>query len=258
MHKNEILAFALTFFSYAGYHASRKVFSAIKGILYQEKWMHSDYYTSDNQAAMFGVMDSLFLFFYALGLFASGVIGDRMNLKNLISVGMIASASCIVFFAIGGYLNVHALSFYVALWSMNGIVQSTGWPSNVAVMGKWFSENRRGVIMGFWSGNACFGNILGTMITVICIHMFGNEQGWKAALIAVAGVVGVVAILVHFCLVPDPNDKPRVQYHGVDEHADFLKMKLRKSVDKPISFWKAWCIPGVFISNFKKIFHAFA
>ena len=68
-------------------------------------------------------------------------------------------------------LGVHEFWVFAAIWAINGFVQASGWPGNVAVMGKWFGSIRlcgvriaRGAVMGLWSGNASTGNILGEQI----------------------------------------------------------------------------------------------
>ena len=38
-----------------------------------------------------------------------------------------------------GYYNKYV---YVAVWICNGLLQSTGWPTVVAVMGNWFGRSR--------------------------------------------------------------------------------------------------------------------
>jgi sugar phosphate permease len=66
--------FLLTFFSYVLFHASRKSFSAIKGEMSSEQWIHSRVYPRDQQAQMYGLLDTLFMGFYALGLYVRCVI----------------------------------------------------------------------------------------------------------------------------------------------------------------------------------------
>ena len=45
--------------------------------------------------------------------------------------------------------------------AINGFSQSTGWPSVVTVMGNWYSQAGRGLVMGVWSSCQSIGNILG-------------------------------------------------------------------------------------------------
>lgn len=66
--------FLLTFFSYVLFHASRKSFSAIKGEMSSEQWIHSRVYPRDQQAQMYGLLDTLFMGCYALGLYVRCVL----------------------------------------------------------------------------------------------------------------------------------------------------------------------------------------
>ena len=47
------------------------------------------------------------------------------------------------------------------------VLQSTGWPGVVAVMGNWFGKKRRGLLLGVWNAHTSVGNILGTAVPAI-------------------------------------------------------------------------------------------
>lgn len=80
---NKSGVFFLTFFSYVLFHACRKSFSAIKGEMSAEQWMHSSVYPDDQQGQMYGLLDTLFMGFYAIGLYircagrVNGALGSR-------------------------------------------------------------------------------------------------------------------------------------------------------------------------------------
>lgn len=52
----------------------------------------------------------------------------------MIAGGMGATGAVMLTFGLGALLDIHALSFYAVLWALNGLIQSSGWPANVAVM----------------------------------------------------------------------------------------------------------------------------
>ncbi|KAJ0401034.1 hypothetical protein P43SY_009914 [Pythium insidiosum] len=128
--------FTLTFFSYVMFHACRKSFSAIKGEMSSEQWIHSSVYPKEQQAQMYGLLDTLFMAFYAIGLYVSGVLGDNFDLRRIISGGMWLTAIIMFMFGFGAMAHIHSLGFYATLWALNGLVQSSGWPANVAVIHK--------------------------------------------------------------------------------------------------------------------------
>jgi len=200
---NKTTAALLTFFSYACFHASRKIYSVIKSDLDDENWFGSG--TRDSKL---GLLDALFLFFYAFGLYFSGDIGDRFNPRIVLTLGMIAVGICVIFFGLGGIWGIHWLPFYAFLWSLNGLLQSSGWPTNVAVMGNWFSYKERGFVMGIWAGNASFGNILGAGIAAVITANTSGSDGWQWAMIVAGLFIIAEAILIFFLLVPTPPRRP--------------------------------------------------
>ncbi|KAF4322493.1 hypothetical protein BBO99_00002653 [Phytophthora kernoviae] len=246
--------FFLTFFSYVLFHASRKSFSAIKGEMADEQWIHSEVYTRDQQAEMYGLLDTLFMGFYALGLYISGILGDKHDLRRMIAGGMWATAAIVLLFGLGAFADIHALSFYAVLWGLNGLIQSSGWPANVAVMGKWFDQRERGAVLGVWSGNACLGNIVGTALVATMFELFDKTVAWKIALVVAAGLVAFHALLVHFFLYPDPKDVPyrhesleeaKPEVAKKDDTEEGTETTNEQPKAKGIGFFEAWRIPGV-------------
>lgn len=193
-------ACVLTFFSYACFHASRKIYSVIKSDLDDEKWFGSG--TNDSQL---GLLDALFLFFYAFGLYFSGDIGDRYDPRYVLTIGMTLVGICVIFFGLGGMWGVHSLTFFAVLWSLNGLLQSAGWPTNVAVMGNWFSREERGLVMGIWAGNASFGNILGAGIAAVVVSTTDGSSGWQWAMVVAGLFIIAEAMLIWLLLVPAPH-----------------------------------------------------
>nr|XP_058930896.1 sugar phosphate exchanger 3 isoform X5 [Kogia breviceps] len=178
---HHVTVFLLTFFSYSLLHASRKTFSNVKVSISKqwtpsafnksvelpvEIWSRNHLFPSAEEATLFlGTLDTIFLFSYAVGLFVSGIIGDRLNLRWVLSFGMCSSALVVfVFGTLTEWLHFYNKGLYCGLWIVNGLLQSTGWPCVVAVMGNWFGKAGRGVVFGLWSACASVGNILGACL----------------------------------------------------------------------------------------------
>jgi len=180
------------------------------------------------------------------------MLGDKHDLRRMIAGGMWATAAVVLLFGLGALADIHALSFYAVLWGLNGLIQSSGWPSNVAVMGKWFDQRERGAVLGVWSGNACLGNIVGTALVAVMFALYDKTLAWKLALVVAAALVAFHGLVVHFFLYPDPKDVP--YRHETLEEA---KPEVAKTKDEPdeseteetktegIGFFEAWAIPGV-------------
>lgn len=159
---HHLLAFLLTFFSYVLLHSSRKTFSNVKVSIsaqwtpsaFQqngststlspgETWEENQLFADVEEATLFlGALDSIFLFSYAVGLYISGVIGDRFNLRYVLSFGLCGSAITeFVFGTLTEWLHFYNVYFYCILWVLNGLLQSTVWPCVVAIMGNWFGKS---------------------------------------------------------------------------------------------------------------------
>ena len=174
--RSQCITFVVTFLSYVSYHATRKAFSNVKpnfaapycdGIV--------DTHDASDASAMilctqnnglacalqnggnltlcdtwfgpFGAttsalatLDTGFLFAYAVGLYISGWLLDRINVRWAIAVSMALAGVCCFAFALFGALQIRSVWPYAVVWTLNGLVQSAGWPGNVAIMAAWFPK----------------------------------------------------------------------------------------------------------------------
>jgi sugar phosphate permease len=135
--QQQLRAWGLTWFAYASYYLGRKGFSVSKKTLYSEHGISE---------ATLGAIDTAYLMSYALGQFASGLIGDRLGARRLIGYGLIGSAATCALFG----SSRAALAF--GIWfCLNGLFQSTGWPGTTRAMAEWTTPENRGTVMAFWS-----------------------------------------------------------------------------------------------------------
>ncbi|XP_037060192.1 sugar phosphate exchanger 3-like, partial [Peromyscus leucopus] len=215
---HHIAVFLLTFFSYSLLHASRKTFSNVKVSISKqwtpsafntsfdlpaEIWSSNHLFPSTEEATLFlGTLDTVFLFSYAVGLFISGIIGDRLNLRWVLSFGMCSSAFVVfVFGTLTEWLRFYNKWLYCGLWIVNGLLQSTGWPCVVAVMGNWFGKAGRGVVFGLWSACASVGNILGA-----CLASSVLQYGYEYAFLVTATVQFAGGVVIFFGLLVSPEE----------------------------------------------------
>lgn len=119
----QAIVLIITFLAYASYHATRKTTSIIKISLDPESPENSFLQSSkaiswllgsgwapfngENGTALLGDLDLAFLFFYSIGMFFSGHIGDRMNLRIFLTIGMVGTGLFTSLFGIGYWANIH-------------------------------------------------------------------------------------------------------------------------------------------------------
>lgn len=69
--------------------------------------------TDIEASQMLGELDSAFLFSYAIAMFMSGFIAERVNLRYFLSLGMVFSGGFCYLFGIGKTYDVHNLVYYI-------------------------------------------------------------------------------------------------------------------------------------------------
>uniref|UniRef100_A0A6Q2X4K3 Glucose-6-phosphate exchanger SLC37A2 n=1 Tax=Esox lucius TaxID=8010 RepID=A0A6Q2X4K3_ESOLU len=207
----------LTFLFYTSYHLSRKPISIVKSELHRncstvirppnlngtnnETWCDWAPFDQDNYQTLFGAVDNSFLVAYAIGMFISGIFGERVPLRYYLTTGMLLSGVFTCLFGLGFYWNIHSIWYYAFVQAMNGLVQTTGWPAVVACVGNWFGKGKRGFIMGVWNSHTSVGNILGSLIAGLFV-----SSAWGMSFIVPGVIIASTGVLCFFFLVERPED----------------------------------------------------
>jgi sugar phosphate permease len=109
--------FITLYFVYAAFHAVRTSWSFMKTAV-----SASTGYSKFQE----GIFDTAFLITYALGLFYAGYLGDRLNLKAVLLIGMIAMGTGYFGFAfLEGILLLRVFALDVIVFVINGAGQAT-------------------------------------------------------------------------------------------------------------------------------------
>lgn len=214
--------FGLTFLLYTSFHLSRKPISIVKSELHkncsalhelstagsrQLPSLHTETdcswkpFDKSNYKQLLGAMDYSFLCAYAVGMYLSGIIGERLPIRLYLTFGMLMSGLFTCLFGLGRIYNIHNLSFYIFVQVANGLVQTTGWPSVVTCIGNWFGKGRRGLIMGIWNSHTSVGNILGSLIAGYWV-----SSNWGLSFIVPGLVIAAMGVVCFLFLIEHPND----------------------------------------------------
>ncbi|XP_035674982.1 sugar phosphate exchanger 3-like [Branchiostoma floridae] len=215
-----IFVFSLTFLSYASISATRKTFSNVKTTISSEWtpqfcnttesclrphtiWMDHRLFDSMGDAEPFlGWLDSTLLISYALGLYISGVIGDRFDMRKMLSLGMCLSAVvAFVFGCLTEWVHLYSKPFYITMYVLFGLTQSMGWPCVVAIMGNWFGKLSQGLVWGMWSACPSVGNIIGALVVAQVL-----DYGYEYAFLVTSTILFAGGIVNFFALVPSPKE----------------------------------------------------
>lgn len=152
-----------TYFAYAGFYLTRKVFTICKTPLAEE---------FDVGLGEIAHIWTAYLVAYMLGQFLSSMIGRKWGPRVLLLGGLAIS---IVINVIFGVANSY-WTFLVFMF-VNGLAQAAGWPGCVGGISEWLRKKERGSIMGVWSTNYLVGNMLVKSIGGFLLASYG----WRHA-----------------------------------------------------------------------------
>lgn len=228
------LVLFLTFVAYASFHMGRRPLSVVKNVLNRncsaikpekigdvdhiqqlpyinlgvttsvENDTSCDWAPFNNDATanqLLALLDTAFLSAYAITMFGSGIVAERMNLRYFITLGSLVSGFGLVAFGLAYHMDIHSMIYFFSIQVISGAAQSTGWPVVVTCVSHWFEPNRRGLIYGLWNSHTNLGNILGATIAGFFV-----EKDWGLSFIVPGIIMVVVGLILFLFLVPSPDD----------------------------------------------------
>ncbi|KAI4332748.1 hypothetical protein L6164_017631 [Bauhinia variegata] len=275
---HQAIVLIVTFLAYTMYHSTRKTTSIVKSVLDPQS-SHSDLglkffsfraanlseptsprrfswvlgdgwapFDVSDGTVLLGELDVAFLSFYAFGMFFSGHLGDRLNLRHFLTVGMLGTGVFTSFFGMGFWGNIHNYYYFLIVQVIAGLFQSTGWPSVVAVVGNWFGKKKRGLIMGIWNAHTSVGNITGSLVASALLR-----YGWGWSFVVPGLMMAFIGLVVFLLLPVAPEsvgaDKEEDEYNSPKKSGGEVTEPLLKPEtavkEKAVGFMEAWKIPGV-------------
>ncbi|KAG0534793.1 hypothetical protein BDA96_04G310400 [Sorghum bicolor] len=252
----QALVLILTFFSYASYHAARKTMSVVKGVLDPKTsnlgFLHcvrcldvDKLYSTENYVvlyggwapfdsrdgtALLGDIDLAFLAIYAIGMFFVGHIGDRVDLRVLLTIGMIGTGFFTAAFGAGYWLNIHTFYYFLGIQLIAGLFQSTGWPSVEICASFPLRMNKI--------------KVSGSLISAALLKF-----GWGWSFVISGAVIALVGLIVFLFLPASPESIGAEDDHfedsGKNETGAPLLEGQTKVTEKAVGFIEAFRIPGV-------------
>lgn len=250
----------LTYVAYVCYHMTRKPIAVVKSVLHRncsdlprpsdlrlhgndENWcdyapfgecnlitklfkvLMTSLPDGPDASALLGFLDSSFLFCYAIAMFFSGMIAERVSLRYFLALGMLFSGFFCYSFGYAKANDIHSMLYFVVVQGLAGIFQTTGWPGVVSVVSRWCGKSKRGLIFGIWNSHTSIGNMLGTYIAAHYV-----DSDWSMSFIVPGAIMGVVGFVVFMFLVDSPelvgmqhevtalnNEAAATNYRRIDE-----------------------------------------
>ncbi len=161
---------------------------------------------------------------YGFGKFIMGGVSDKMNPRYFMGFGLILAGIVNIMFG-----SVHSIVAFTVLWTINGWVQSMGWPPCGKTMKVWFSDKERGTWMSVWNTAHNVGAMLIPFVVIIGVSMFSGS--WRGLFF----LPGIISIIVGILTMVFLRDKPESlglpsvrEYHG-EVVKEEVKIKSKRS-----------------------------
>ncbi|MGG7097315.1 MFS transporter [Clostridium sardiniense] len=178
-----IRMFLMMFVGYAGYYLVRKNFAIASPFLIN----NYDFSKTD-----IGLISTGLAVAYGLGKFVLGSLADRSNVKYFLGFGLLASSIVSIFM---GFTS--AVWLFLILMIINGLFQAMGAPPCSIIIGKWFSQNERGLKMGIWNTSHNVGGGLIAPLATLSLFIFGANN-FQSIFFVPAAICIIIAIFVFF------------------------------------------------------------
>lgn len=130
---------------------------------------------------------------YGLGQVISGFIGDKIQPKRLVFIGV--AVSVLVNLVIPFCSSPSAMAVF---WSINGFAQAMIWPPMVRLMVNLYSDDEYRKA----SVTVSYGSSLGTIAVFLMSPLLISLWGWKSVFF-VAAAMGVIMLLIWQLLCPE-------------------------------------------------------
>jgi phosphoglycerate transporter family protein len=147
--------------------------------------------------AQLGLFLTLHGLLYGVSKFVNGMIGDRVNARLFMALGLLLSAA--MNFAFG--LSSTALALGV-FWMLNGWFQGIGFPPCARLMTHWFHPRELATKMSVW--NMSHGIGAGAVV-ILCGYLVDHYNDWRLCFFVPAALAVVAALLLFGFLRDTPE-----------------------------------------------------
>lgn len=156
-----------------------------------------------------GIFLTLHGLIYGISKFANGFIGDRVNARYFMVIGLVLTAVCNLLFGFSS--AVLALGIF---WMLNGWFQGMGYPPCARLLTHWIPPKELATKMSVWNTSHSIGAAL---VVIICGYIVTLGWRWCFYVPALIALVGAVALWFTIRDVPSSVGLPAIVPEGVSK-----------------------------------------
>jgi sugar phosphate permease len=166
---------------------------------------------------------------YGVSKFTNGIIGDRVNARWFLVLGLVVCIACNVLFGLSS--SILALGIW---WAANGWFQGMGFPPCARLMTHWFPPSQLATKMSVWNVSHTIGTIAALVLTG-----YLAEIDWRLCFFVPAAIVSIGAVYVAARLRDTPASLGMTPLVGSDEQksTEPVASQLRRLVFSNRAIW---------------------
>ncbi len=203
---------------YALYYFTRKSFSFLVPALKADLGFTT---------SQMGLVASVLPVVYGISKFVSGVLGDRLNPRAIMGVGLLLTGVFNLLFGMSSSIAV-----FMVFWGLNGWFQGFGWPPCARLLTHWYSQSERGRWWSLWNTSH---NVGGAIIPFL-VGIVAQYYGWRMAMFVPGAICILGGLFLMKCLTDTPKSHglPSIEEYRKDLPPDQAKEAEKKLTTKEI------------------------
>lgn len=174
-----------------------------------------------------GLFLTLHGLFYGVSKFANGFIGDRVNARYFMVIGLVLSAVCNLIFGFSS-----AILVFGVVWMMNGWFQGMGFPPCARLLTHWIPPQQLATKMSVWNTSHSIG---AGLVVIVCGYIVTLGWRWCFYVPSIIALIGAVFLWFGLRDTPSSVGLPELNQKGTtsdDQHDTSKEFKqfVRKQV----------------------------
>jgi phosphoglycerate transporter family protein len=181
-----------------------------------------------------GIFLTLHGLMYGVSKFANGFIGDRVNARYFMVIGLVLCAICNIIFGFGTTVIVFGI-----MWVLNGWFQGMGFPPSARLLSHWVPPSELATKMSWWNASHSIG---ASLTVILCGYVV--SWGWQWCFYVPSAVALMGAFFLWFILRDTPSSvglpelgKAHVKNADKKEHSKEYKAFISKMVFRNPNIW---------------------
>jgi phosphoglycerate transporter family protein len=132
---------------------------------------------------------------YGVSKFVNGFIGDRVNARYFMVIGLVLCAICNIIFGFGTTVMLFGI-----MWVLNGWFQGMGFPPSARLLSHWVPPSELATKMSWWNASHSIG---ASLTVILCGYVV--TWGWQWCLYVPSIVALLGAVFLWFMLRDTPS-----------------------------------------------------